>query len=286
MPTRLKPRTRLSRTPLAGVCLYSDAKLASLLFDAVLIAGTRFEHADGLSDLENPHSKRIDIWTVTPSPRSLSERGGRVTNSLLFDLSTQPGSLSHFDHVPLYSSEAQYRDAWYHPAFGTDSRSRDQKIYQVILENVPVVQPASMLWEHIADAREDPAVIEGFRSLRLWLSEVGPTWTEHQIEDHIQTRLRQYSAILRKHSITSATGTIKSLIDPAKIATLSAVGLGVAHMTTPEYGVLSGLALIGTEISVRVADYLVERTMLKGDYAEVAVLADVARLAAPSRKPR
>lgn len=174
--------------------------------------------------------------------------------------------------VPLYPSNA---------AFATDFPDGENLTYQAAINNLPLVPDASLTWDEILEFRKDREAVRKYRAFRLWLSDGLKAQTLHQAQDLIAQRLDDYDWAIKKHLLKSTTGIISQILSVKNISALSTGAMVSGFLGGPIWSAVTAGLLIGSNISVWIAERKIERKELDYEaFADVALLYQVKQVLA------
>lgn len=284
---------RLAKHPITAVCTPLEAKRAALLFDEVNVAidvslgddslhraeelfvgQPKYVRATGFSRFAD--SKDVDnlfktffskFSSVKPSAMVSTAFGppnaDMKTLISIAQILAQNGRYA----IPLYQSHEMLED---------DISSKEHKIYRIVLERLPLVDPNGLGWQQVTESRTDPELNRRFRDLRLWMQAMSKEPSVHQIADTLDQRIDLYHSALRKHGIKTISGALTVFVDPAKLASASAAITGAAVLGSLELATVTGAIILAAQSALRVAEYLVGTRDVRAQYPEVALIHDIA----------
>jgi hypothetical protein len=260
---------RLSNKPLAALCDIEAGKTCSLFFDKVIFPASQFALTPGGSNRYFGDTELKDwMWFVMHKEAEDDISLNNPTNPRLIELVRNQSRLRNIDVVPICRTSEP---------LGLDTPPIENHAYQAVITNFPIVDEAKLSWKQVLEARNDPSLARSFVDLRLWVGSVPTGSTPEMLTDVLSVRMERYKSSLRRHGIESINGVLRSVIDPTKIATLSGVAVGMFQVGGPDLAVLSTLILAGADFSVKVSDYLLGKSKIRCDFAEAAILYELAK---------
>jgi len=115
-----------------------------------------------------------------------------------------------FENVPAVSLETFSLD--HPPANAIDRRANQSDVYQIIIENMPIVD-TRMPWAEVMAFRNDPTSKQQLRELRLWIHGVlDSKITYLELKERIEFLLEAYRQHLKGAGIKNGTSILKAFV--------------------------------------------------------------------------
>src|SRR5689334_23165303 len=123
---------------------------------------------------------------------------------------------------PAYESTAEY-ESEYHAG--------DTPVVVAVLSNVALPVESELAWEQVVELRLDAAARAKLRRLKHWLDAEMVGRRRSFIEDEISIRIEEYEAVLKKHGIKTALGSLSSILDAKFLTSGAAAVASLAYAT-------------------------------------------------------
>lgn len=261
-------------------------KTAALLFDRVWC----------LPNMEDGPPKSIAVFGATELELLFA------TLSMFPDPRHGPGGVfEDFDNTPISNIGKMGLRAFAEALFAThriattsvyDSTEELETEYKpgrkdLILHTIngsKLIDESALSWPQIAEIRRDDEARRKLRRMHTWFDTAMVGKPTSVLADSIATKVDDYEWALKKHGISTVTGALSGLLDPAFIAAAGAV-TGLAYLTSDFWAGVSGLSLTLGKVAVSVTKARLDLEDAKrGANSEVAFIQHIKSVAKSDRK--
>lgn len=235
-----------------GISRTVTLKPALLLFDRVIWTCSRNEALAAYDEFRRFETYRDSLLAVTNS----SPDDAKLLDVL-------KGLHGAQRVVPVLDSQE---------AFAREFDSGERLVYQAAVNNIATVS-TDVSWEQIAEFRMDNEATQRYRALRPWLYDFVSSRSIQEATDRIHQAIESYEWALKKHAISTVTGTLSQIVDSKTVLALAAAGGIIGFAASPTIGALSAAALAVSKAALTFAEHRLRREDLRhGDSAGVAFI--------------
>jgi hypothetical protein len=259
---------RLKDVTLIGLCSEAAAKRTALLFDGVTIVADWERGLEIDAELSILKPNFVSVFAIQDNG-SAYENTDKVFMSALARMSSGNG----VECVPILSKMT---------AFNTEFDAKEHQIYNVLLDNIPIADEASLSWQQVIEVRQNPELLKRFVDLRMWLRTIGDTKSANEVRDTLEDRLLKYQAALSINGIKTINGALTVFLDPAKLVTSASVVASTAIVTNTAIATLAAGLLVAGNVAVKLTENFIAKKQIRTDFAEIALLEDLGKLAGNS----
>ena len=264
---------------LCTICSVSMHKRAALFFDKMRVApsekdreyDTPLELTFGVKTVEMK-CLEVNLIKLTEGGLAEIEQGSNPNESASHVVACLTRELANMygecgaDVVPCYLD---------YTSFDADYATGSAPGIEAIMRGVPVLDDEKTSWEHILGFRSDEQARRKLRNLKLWLSNSLKCKSHQEAVDEIGRKLDDYEWALNKHGFKTITGTLNYLLNQKHASVAAGAAAAGTALGGPIGGALASGLVVAGQVSVWIADRMIDREDIKkGKNSEIAFIYD------------
>jgi hypothetical protein len=158
------------------------------------------------------------------------------------------------------------------------SPSHFQGAYTAAIQSIPVVVEQTCTWDQIWEFRSDPEAKQKYRRLRNWIRNTLKDTSSVQAEDMIEQCVDDYRWAIEKHGLHAVIGTLKAVIQPDHLVTVSVASFIAGLMAGTVGATVTAGLTISAHAALELSNFLVQRKdIARGSYSECALIYEIRR---------
>ena len=154
--------------------------------------------------------------------------------------------------LPVYDEETLAHTSWL---------SGPETAFQAALDAIPMAVEESLSWEQILDFRSDTDAVQKYRRLKSFLASSLADVPYDKAVAILDKYLTDYDWAIRKHGITTVSGTLSIVITSAAVTGAASGASSAAAGLSPLWAAAAGAGITVAKVAL----WLVERRVAKND---------------------
>ena len=264
-----------------GITTPDQWKRAAIMFDRLWVPSHIWIGGAGM-DVHMLQEHRPDIPPqLTFGGTNLDEEITQIVSRIVYttddgglEITNEPSEQRHFYRQSLRMVADKYSAYGFPvvPVYPSGELLRTQILsgniaaYLAALDNIPVLDGASVSWDEVLEFRRDKHAVRKVRRLGLWLQESLKCQSIAQASDLIAVRIEDYAESLHRHGLKVVAGGLSALAGGSVIITA---------LNRPLVEALQAGCALAAAVCAWGAKQLIDRdAILRGPNSEIAILYD------------
>jgi len=217
----------------------------------------KFLHSVGHENVEKLSSS--ELWKIVHSPKVFKDFPNWIVTQGAIRISNSA--------VHLYQKRCRENGIIAYPVFRSGDafsgywQDGSEPHVQLNINNIQIIDPSKLSWDHIIEMRKDSNFREKLRSFRLLFASEYKDKDPNFVMDSLHQKIADYERACKQHGIDLVTGTLNQMISSK--STIGAAGLVILGALTHDpainnWSIVAGAALEFAGLAIHVIEKRIE----------------------------